>query len=406
MTPGRRITRREMLRTTAGALGGLAAVPMGLAAARMAATPAAAAPLINRGRYRLFASDATEYSARTLALMERTTVLDLLGVLSIDGRWQGWARDPASFTEEEYARYRDSGINVFHHAFGLGGPEAYDRALAYFATLNSLAAGADEYFMRIDRVHDLERVKASGRIGLLLGIQNADHFRRPDDVDFFFGLGQRISQLTYNSRNRIGNGATERRDEGISDFGISIIQRMDEVGMAIDVSHCGDRTTLDAFEISRKPVLITHSNCRALVPGHPRCKTDEAIRAMARTGGVMGITGVRNFVSPTEPTTVEHVIDHFDHVRDLVGIEHVGVGSDMDLDGYDALPDEVQVQLRAGYADTYSFRERIDIEGLDHPKRMFDLTEGLVRRGYADDEIELVLGGNFARALGEIWPGS
>lgn len=120
----------------------------------------------------------------------------------------------------------------------------------------------------------------------------------------------------------------------------------------------------------------------------------------------MGITGVRNFVSLEEPTTIEHVIDHFDHVRDLVGIEHLGVGSDMDLFGYDALPEEVQASLRAGYADTYAFRDRIDIEGLDHPKRMFDLTEGLVRRGYGDDEIELVLGGNFTRVLSEIWSGA
>ncbi len=384
--PGSGLTRREMLKTTALSLGGLAVAPM-----------------INRGRYRLFAWSDTEYSARTLALMERSTVLDMLGIISIDGRWRDWAMDPKSFTEEDYERYKDSGINVFHHAFGLGGPEAFERALTYIASLNALAAGADEYFMRIDSVHDLQRVNESGRIGLLLGIQNADHFRRPDDVDLFYGLGQRVSQLTYNSRNRIGNGATERTDEGVSDFGISIIERMNEVGMAVDVSHCGDQTTLDAFEFSRKPVLITHSNCRALVPGHPRCKSDDAIRAMARSGGVMGITGVRNFVSLEEPTTVEHVIDHFDHVRDLVGIEHVGVGSDVDLDGYDALPDDVQEQLRAGYADTYAFRDRIDIEGLDHPKRMFDLTEGLVRRGYSDQEAELVLGGNFIRVLGEIW---
>lgn len=380
------MTRREMLKTTALSLGGLAGAPM-----------------INRGRYRLFAWSEDEYSARTLALMERSTVLDMLGILSIDGRWREWAQDPKSFTERDFERYQGSGINVFHHAFGIGGPEAFERALTYLASLNALAAGADRYFMRIDSTGDLERVKQSGRIGLLLGIQNSDHFRRVEDVDFFHGLGQRVSQLTYNARNRIGNGATERRDEGISDFGISIIERMNQVGMAIDVSHCGDQTTLDAFEISTEPVLMTHSNCRALVPGHPRCKTDDAIRAMARSGGVMGITGVRNFVSLEEPTTVAHVIDHFDHVRDLVGIEHLGVGSDVDLDGYDALPDEVQEQLRAGYADTYAFRDRIDIEGLDHAKRMFDLTEGLVRRGYSDHEVELVLGGNFTRVLDEIW---
>jgi membrane dipeptidase len=148
--------------------------------------------------------------------------------------------------------------------------------------------------------------------------------------------------------------------------------------------------------------LITHANCRALV-AHPRCKTDEAIRKMATTGGVMGITGVRMFVTSAEPTTIEDVLNHVDHVRKLVGVEHVGVGSDSDLQGYDKLPPEENKQLRAAYKGTYAFRDKIDIEGLDHPRRMFDLTEGMIRRGYNDSDIELVLGSNFKRALTEIW---
>jgi membrane dipeptidase len=192
-------------------------------------------------------------------------------------------------------------------------------------------------------------------------------------------------------------------DGGISDFGVSIIERMNEIGMAVDVSHCGDRTTLDAFEISNKPVLITHSNARVLVNGHPRCKTDEAITKMAATGGVMGITGVRMFVRDSEPTTIEHLLDHYDHVAQLVGPEHLGVGSDIDLHGYDDMPPEQNAQLRAGYKGSYGFREKIDIEGVDHPKRMYDLTEGLIRRGYSDDDIIGILGGNFRRVLGDIW---
>lgn len=215
--------------------------------------------------------------------------------------------------------------------------------------------------------------------------------------------GQRISQLTYNSRNRIGNGSTERVDGGLSDYGVRVVERMNQLGMAVDVSHSGDRTTLDACEVSRQPVLFTHSNARALVPGHPRCKTDEAIRRMAATGGVMGITGVRMFVKADEPTTIEHLLDHFDHVSRLIGVENVGVGSDMDLDGYDDLPADMNEQIRASYKGTYGFRDRIDIEGVDHPKRMFDLTEGLIRRGYGDADIRGILGGNFRRVLKEIW---
>jgi membrane dipeptidase len=286
---------------------------------------------------------------------------------------------------------------------GLGGTEAYLNTLRYFAQWNGFIAHHGDHFMRIDDASALERVKSSGKIGILLGLQNSEQFRTPADVDFFRGLGQRVSQLTYNSRNLIGNGSTERRDEGISDFGAAIIDRMNKVGMAVDVSHCGDRTTLDAFELSKKPVLITHSNCRALAPGHPRCKSDEAITKMAASGGVMGITAVRMFVKVDEPTTIEHVLDHFDHVAKLVGAEHLGVGSDSDLFGYDALPPEQNRQLRASYKGSYGFREKIDVEGLNHPRRMFDLTEGLIRRKYSDKDIEGILGGNFKRVLAQIW---
>ena len=257
--------------------------------------------------------------------------------------------------------------------------------------------------MRVDDAAGIDTAKRSGKIGIILGLQNSEHFRSPDDVDRFYQLGQRVSLLTYNTRNLIGNGSTERRDDGISDFGVSIIDRMNQVRMAVDVAHCGDRTTLDAFEISKAPVLITHANCRALNPDQPRCKTDEAIRKMAAKGGVMGITGVRNFVSPKEPTTIENVLDHYDHVAKLVGVEHVGIGSDIDLDGYDALPEDYKKWLRSLYKSSYAFRDKMDTDRVNHYKRVFDITDGLIRRGYSDADIELILGGNFRRVLRQIW---
>lgn len=365
---------------------------------------ALAAPMLNRGRFQLFPFVAAEYSARCIDLVGRATVVDMLSPLTLNFPLQGkWFANPESMTDAQYQEFRSSGISVFHTAVGNGGPNVYEQSLQFFGGWNGFIAGNDERFMRIDSAGDFARAKRSGKIGVLLGLQNSEHFRRPDDVNLFHGLGQRVSQLTYNARNMIGNGSTERRDEGISDFGVAIIERMNKVGMAVDVSHCGDRTTLDAFELSKQPVLITHTNCRALNPGHPRCKTDDAIRAAGKAGSVVGITAVRMFVKATEPTTIEHVLDHFDHVRDLIGAEHLGVGSDIDLHGYDAMPPELNKQLRAGYKGSYGFRDKIDVAGLDHPKRMFDLTEGLIRRKYTDDQILGVLGGNFARVLGRIW---
>ena len=140
--------------------------------------------------------------------------------------------------------------------------------------------------------------------------------------------------------------------------------------MLVDVSHCGDRTTLDAIELSKKPIAITHSNCRAL-NNHPRLKTDEAITKLAAKGGVMGITGVRKFVRDREPTTIEHIVDHIDHVVKLVGIEHVGIGSDSDLNGYDDMPADQRKELMESYKSSYAFRDKLDTDGFDHPKKDF-----------------------------------
>ncbi|HEU4477914.1 MAG TPA: membrane dipeptidase, partial [Pyrinomonadaceae bacterium] len=366
------LTRRELLKRTALATAG-----------------SLAAPMINCGRYRLFAKTVTRYSARAVELMKRATVIDMLSPFIISpSLGRKWFSNPDSFTAADLQKFRDSGINIFHIAVGTGGRDAHLGTLRFIAAWNSFLSNHDQHLMRVDSPADLERVRGSGKVGVLLGVQNSEHFQSVEDVNLFHSLGQRVSQLTYNTRNLIGNGATERRDEGLSDYGVSIVERMNQVGMTVDVSHCGDRTTLDAFEVSKKPVLITHSNCRALVPGHPRLKTDEAIKKMAATGGVMGITGVRMFVKSDEPTTIEHALDHFDHVVKLVGVEHVGIGSDMDLDGYDDMPPEENKKLRAGYKGSYGFREKIDIEGLDHPQRMFDLTEGLIRRKYNDKDIE------------------
>lgn len=362
---------------------------------------ALAAPLLNLGRVRLFGA---EYSTRGVDLVHSSTVIDMLSPIALSSsKTARWLGNPEAFTVADLQHYHDSGIHAINIAIGLGGPEAFLNTLEFVAQWDGFLAHHSDAFKRIDRAPDIDAARASGKIGVIIGLQNSEHFRQPKDVDLFYSLGQRISQLTYNARNMIGNGSTERRDDGLSDFGVAVVERMNRAGMAVDVSHCGDRTTLDAFEVSKKPVLITHSNCRVLVNGHPRCKTDEAIKKCAAQGGVMGITGVRMFVRAEEPTTVEHVLDHFDHVKKLVGPEFLGVGSDIDLFGYDAMPANERAALHANYKSAYAFREKDDIEGINHPKRMFDLTEGLIRRGYTDSEIRGILGGNFRRALGTIW---
>lgn len=252
---------------------------------------------------------------------------------------------------------------------------------------NALIAAHAPQFLRVECAADFDRAKALGRIGILIGQQNSEHFRTVEDVDRFHGLGQRVSQLTYRS-NRIGGGSCDPVDRGLSEYGAAIVERMNHVGVAVDISHCGDRTSLDAIETSRRPVLVTHSNCRALVPNRARCKTDEALKRMAAKGGVVGVTMVRAFVRSGGPATIEHVLNHIDHIAKLAGVEHAGLGSDVDLDGRDR---------------AFHSTRRFDLDGIDYAKKIFDLTEGLVRRNYSSRGIELILGENFKRALSEVW---
>jgi membrane dipeptidase len=366
-----------------------------------AAAISAAFPMLNLGSYSAFAGSRKKYSARVMKLMERSIVIDMLGVVKMDFTSAAWS---GRLTEQQVQEFRDSGLTVLHQAMGLGDPDAYNSVVSYFASWSGFYARNSEVFLLVDKAADFERAKAAGKVAMILGVQNSEHFRTIDDVKMFHDLGQRCSQLTYNSQNYFGSGSTDRIDGGVSDYGAELIQKMNEVRMLVDVSHCGDKTTLDAMEISKQPIAITHSNCRAL-NDHPRLKTDEAIKKLAATGGVMGITGVRNFVRDKEPTTIEHMVDHIDHVAKLVGVEHVGIGTDSDLNGSDDMPPEQLKMAKQSYKASYAFRDKIDTDGFDDPLRFYDLTDALVRRGYSDANIEAILGGNFRRLLGQVWGG-
>lgn len=378
---------------------------------RRAALTGLSAAILQK-RYCLFAQSPTTYSARAVSLIEETPTVDLLNQFRFPDyrdnppKSERWLEHPETFTAAEAAPYLSSGLNVFALGSGSGN---YEDGLRFYARWNGFLAAHPDLLLRIDNTADIERAHRTHRIGIMLTMQESTHFRTPRDVDEFFSLGQRISQLTYNFNNRIGSGFLERRDGGLSVFGSSIMRRMEEVGMGVDISHCGDQTTLDALEAATKPVLFTHATCRALIPTLTRAKTDDAIRRMAATGGVMGIDFIRFMVRNAEPVSIEDALDHFDYVRKLVGVEHLAVGSDLDLVGNGnpvgggGFNPATQPNFeRYGYH--VDAPDHVAIKGLDHPKRTFDLTEGLIRRGYSDADIKLILGGNAVRVLKKIWP--
>jgi len=387
------ISRRESIRVLAGAGASLFG-----------------APAILKGRFELFGRQSPAYSARAVRLVEETLVVDMLNQFRFPDfadrppKSQKWLSSTGSFAAKDWETYRTSGIRVFGLGHGVG---SYDDAVRYFADWNGFLAQYDQWFMRVDDVRDIERLSGSDRVGVFLTFQTSDHFRTAQDVDTFFGLGQRVSQLTYNYQNRIGSGFLETKDSGLTVFGADIVARMNAVGMAVDLSHCGDQTTLDGIAASKKPVIFSHASARALAPDHARCKTDEMIRGMARTGGTMGIPFLRMMIRAGEPVTIDHVVDHFDHVAKLVGIEHVGVGSDMDIVG-NPNPVNGEPMRETPNWDRYRLHKdekgqwMLTIRGLDHPRRTFDLTEGFIRRGFSDQNIRLMLGGNWRRVIGTI----
>jgi membrane dipeptidase len=366
---------------------------------------AVAAPYVLRHSYRVFAQSTQEYPERVVRLMRESLVIDMLNqfLYRIDQQdlKEKWLTQPGAFTEADFQRFRVTGVSVIN--FGDGADDFAD-AQVLFAKWNSFIAQYPQWLMRINSAADLAKAKEQEKLGILFGLQSSDQFQHLDDVNRCYGYGQRVSQLCYNFRTRVADGAFEPYDGGVSEYGGKIIDRMNSIGMAVDLGHASDKTKLDAIERSKTPVILSHGNCRALNPNALRTTTDDAIRKLAARGGVMGITDIAFMVKGTEPVRIDDVVDHFDHVRDLVGIEHVGVGSDAGIESNDLGSATVLKGLLAKADPRYRVHgEHEIVSGLEGPNRMYELTAALVRRGYTDDQVRLVLGGNWARVLKIIW---
>lgn len=245
----------------------------------------------------------------------------------------------------------------------------------------------------IERAADIDLAKQAGKTGIILGFQNVPPLEGDLRLlDVYRRLGVRIIQLSYHFRNICGDGCMEPSDSGLSLFGKRLVQRMNELGMVVDLAHVGERTACEAIEVSRHPAIASHSNCHARLPV-PQNKTDGMLQALASKGGVIGITGFPRLLEP-DPT-VDTLLDHIDHVVRLVGVDHVGIGMD----------------FAEGWTDSPSHRKKlIEIDGriYDWPRGITsvvefrNITRGLVARGYSEVDIGKILGGNFLRVFREV----
>ncbi len=266
----------------------------------------------------------------------------------------------------------------------------------------------------IERVEDIGAAAAAGQVGLIMGFQNARPIEdQLDRIDLFHRMGVRVIQLTYNDRNFLGDGCLEPSDGGLSALGHRAVERMNALGVAIDLSHVGERTSLMAAEASSRPVLATHMNARALADW-PRNKSDEVIRAVAATGGTIGVSLYGPLLwdgRPGRPPQLEDLVRQADHVAGLVGIEHVSFGTDFyavgDAAAYGAAAD-MDSELVNPAAAAYAAAFGNELAGR-YPagcQRLADLgrmTEAFIRSGWSTEDVKALLGGNLMRALGDIW---
>ncbi len=301
---------------------------------------------------------------------------------------------------------RRSGITAIN--FTISAP-TFDGTVENLAYVDALVEQSPEVFMVVRQHSDIARSKREGKIGIMPGFQYTQFLEAdPSRIETFRRLGVRIMQLTYNNRSDFGDGCLEPGNAGLSKAGLAAVKKMNEIGVAVDLSHSGYRTTSEAIAASQKPVLISHSGC-ASIYAHPRNKPDEIMKALADKGGYFGVYLMPYLVaSPTVPTR-DHVINHVLRAINVCGADHVGIGSDGSIQAVKLTPEQQkafdediarrkQLGIGAPGEDRYPYVP--DLNGPDH---MEVIAAELLKRGQPWSVVEKVLGANFQRVIGEIW---
>jgi membrane dipeptidase len=264
-----------------------------------------------------------------------------------------------------------------------------------------------DFVIKGETIKDIEYAAATGRIAHVFALEASTMIENEvDRLDVLYGFGVRQMGIAYSEQNTLGSGLKERGDGGLTYFGERAVERMNKLGIAIDVSHSGDVTAVDAIKASKKPVFITHAGARAVWPTN-RMKTDETIVECAKRGGVIGLEAApHTTLSPKHPRhSIESVMDHFEYCVDLVGLEHVSFGPDTLFGDHVGLHDAFSSNLSLGQAHGAVEYEKVAyVDGLENPaEEFFNIIGWLVKHGYSDDEIRAVVGGNTLRVLKEVW---
>lgn len=258
-----------------------------------------------------------------------------------------------------------------------------------------------DLLVKAGSVEEIRAAHETGRIAWVPAVETSRMIENElDRIEILFGAGIRKLGITYSESNALASGLGEKRDAGLTNFGEAAVRRMNDIGMAIGLSHSSDQTTLDVCEITDDPVFLSHNGTRALLD-IPRLDPDEVLEAVADTGGVIGITAAphNSATYDTPRHSIESAMEHFEYIKDLVGIDHVSLGPDT------MYGDHRGLHRLFGAGPPEGIESIEYVKGMDNPTEAWhNFVRYLVREGYDDDEIEKVLGGNTLRALGSIWP--
>jgi membrane dipeptidase len=247
-----------------------------------------------------------------------------------------------------------------------------------------------------DHVSDVERAKREGKLAVAFDIEGADALSgNLDMISLYYRIGVRHMNLAYNKNNQFAGGCLDT-DIALTPLGRDAITEMNRVGMVVDCSHTGYRSSMDIMELSRKPVIFSHSNPRALCD-HARNIRDDQIKACARTGGVVGVVAASAFLGSEDfpPAMVRHI----NYIVDLVGVRHVGLGLDSVLDP-DELPKLFKLYPQAWPGASMEEQRK---KKFGQPEILPQITDELLRNGYTQNDVSAIMGGNFMRVASEVW---
>lgn len=301
--------------------------------------------------------------------------------------------DPDTDVDELW-RYAEAGASYVSVNVGYAPHDVADTIRVLSGFRRQILANPGRYLLARS-VDDVRTAKASGRLAVAFDLEDTRPLGgRVDLVQTYYDLGVRTMLLTYNHRNAAGSGCHDEVDGGLTEFGRQVVAEMNRVGMVVDAAHCSYRTSMDIFETSAAPVVLSHTAARA-VHDHERNVWDDQMLACAATGGVVGINGVGIFLGANDAST-EAIVRHLDHAVEVVGWQHVGLGLDFCFGGADAELAENPDLFPPSYAqwDHVDFIE---------PERLPAITDALVDRGYPPEAVEGILGGNFLRVAENVW---